>query len=184
MVKVIKKLWTNIFEIIALHYYDLKDIAVRETRKFTNGKEELNMDLFHSGLMRMISALSHTPVTLKQVKGYWCNLYKHALLRECMYARNKYKDENEFNENFFESKLQDMDASVDLQVVLSDIQTNFGKDYQIFLDYVDGYTLTELDKKYNIKNADYRIRKIKKYVQQTYPEIGIGRRKRKKQKGT
>lgn len=60
----------------------------------------------------------------------------------------------------------------------SDIQTKFGKDYDIFMDYVDGYTYKLLDQKYGITNSTYRIRKIRNYIQKYYPELGVGRKKR------
>lgn len=173
---------SNIYEIVAYYYHSLKDIAIRETKKFTNNKGELDQDIFHSGLMKMVECLSDTPITLKQAKGYWCNLYKNALLRNCLYAREKYRDKNEFNEGLFESKAQDLDDSVDLQVMMSDIKQRFAEDYNIFIDYVDGCTLKTLDKKYGIKNADYRIRRIKKYVKETYPELGVGRKKKVKRR--
>lgn len=169
---------SNIYEVVAYYYHTLKDIAIRETRKFTNNQYDIDQDIFHTGLMKMIECLKDTPVTLKQVKGYWCNLYKNALLRNCLYAREKYKSDDEFNESLFESKPQDLDSSVDLEVMKSDIQTKFGKDYDIFMDYVDGYTYKLLDQKYGITNSTYRIRKIRNYIQKYYPELGVGRKKR------
>ena len=174
--------WTNIYMIVAYHYYDLKNIAIRETRKFTHGQVDIDQDLFHTGLMNMVTCLSNSPITLRQAKGYWYTVYRNGLLRKGDYAEQKYRDDNEFKEGLYESRPQNLEGSVDTNTMLSDIEETFSDDFQLFMDYVEGYTLVELDEKYNIRNSDYRIRKIRKYVQEKYPELGVGRKKRTRTK--
>lgn len=171
----------TIYEFVTYYYYELKDIAVRETKKFTEGKKTLNEDIFHTGILSMVEALDSQLITPKQGKGYFCNLYRNALLRNCLYAREKYKHDGDYKEALFPTKDGITDDSVDLAVMMSDIKFTFTEDYLLFVDYSEGYTLKQLDEKYKIKNSDYRIRKIKAYIKDNYPELGYGRKKKRKQ---
>lgn len=171
----------TVYEFVTYYYYELKDIAIRETKKFTEGKQTLNDDIFHTGILRMVEALSDQLITVKQGKGYFCNLYKNALLRNCFYAREKYKHDGEYHEALFSAKEGLIDDSVDLAVMMADIKFSFSDDYLLFVDYSEGYTLKQLDEKYKISNSDYRIRKIKAYIKKNYPELGYGRKKKRKE---
>lgn len=164
----------SVYEVIAHHYYELKDIAIRETKKFSGN--DLDEDIFHSGILRMAETLSNINMTLKQAKGYWCNLYKNALLRSCLYARVKYRDKGEFNASLFVTKDGELDDTIDYESIMSDVESKYNEDYPLFVDFIEGYTLRELNEKYNVPNSDYRVRRIKNYIRRTYPEIQIKRK--------
>lgn len=173
---------STIYEIIAGHYYELKDIAVRESKKFNNGYPILDEDIFHNVLLAMAERLGNCGyfLTLKQVKGYFCNSFKNALCREVLYARNKYNSSN-FEECMFKTKNGDIDTRIDYETLLCEIERKYPKqEYNIFIDFISGFKLRELNEKYNISNSEYIVRKIKDFVKNEYPELKITRKKEKK----
>jgi hypothetical protein len=119
-------------------------------------------------------------LTKNHVLSYYCKSVRTNYIRNLMYSYNKDRDDGEFDESIYKLNEENNDSKIDYDIIIYDIERKFGKDsLQQFSEFVQGYTLREINEKWNINNADYIIRKIREYIKANFDGYNINRKKKK-----
>lgn len=161
---------STIYEVVSYSYQDLKMIAMREWKKF-HPKKPFEGDLFHDTILKICQRLDNAIVTTKYVLSYFCNAFRNNLIRDTLYAHNRYGDSTDVETIKKQTQEINMATKLDFQTMVDDITSRFGKQAaNEFIMFTEGYTLREINEKDNITNADYIVRKVKNYVKENYTD--------------
>jgi hypothetical protein len=172
----------NIYEAITYYYNDLMKIAEREYIKlFHDSDNDSYKDIAHDTMIRMCDIYGNVQsLTKNHVLSYYCKSVRTNYIRNLMYSYNKDRDDGEFDESIYKLNEENNDSKIDYDIIIYDIERKFGKDsLQQFSEFVQGYTLREINEKWNINNADYIIRKIREYIKTNFDGYNINRKKKK-----
>lgn len=172
--KISEKVGMTAYEVVANDYYGLKEIAIRETKRFSCNKNDLDEDIFHNVLLSLCEMFGESQflMTLTQARGYFCNSFRNALNREAQYARNKYKTEELFGNCETKTQEHNIGNKIDYEKIRNGIKSKFSSnEYNLFMEFLSGTKLRELDEKYKITNSSYIVRKIKNYIKQEFSEM-------------
>jgi hypothetical protein len=172
----------NIYEAITYYYNDLMKIAEREYIKlFHDSDNDSYKDIAHDTMIRMCDIYGNVQsLTKNHVLSYYCKSVRTNYIRNLMYSYNKDRDDGEFDESIYKLNEENNDSKIDYDIIIYDIERKFGKDsLQQFSEFVQGYTLREINEKWNINNADYIIRKIREYIKANFDGYNINRKKKK-----
>lgn len=149
---------------IEVNYDSIKTLLKKEWYKMKQSK--FDEDIFHSTLIKCMEKFDSSIFNENDFMAYLVSSFKTNTIREDGYFNNCKRD----NKDVMTIKKEVFDNySVDINNLLTDICENFNKDYcNIFIDWLDGATIKELNEQYNKKNCRYIIDKIRKYVIENY----------------
>lgn len=127
---------------------------------------EFDEDVYHDTLIKCMELLKDKQMEHSEIMSYIVAAFKTNILRDKTYACNKYRANDDVEAIKIETTARD---DIDFNLMLSNVYSKFGKDYhEIFLDWLDGMTIKELNEKYNKTNIRYIIERIKEYIKKTF----------------
>jgi hypothetical protein len=173
----------NIYEAITYYYNDLMKIAEREYIKlFHTTDNDSYKDIAHDTIIRMCDIYANvTNLTKNHVLSYYCKAVRTNYIRDLMYAYNKDRDNDDFDESIYKINESNEDSKIDYSIIIYEIEKRFGKDsLEQFSQFIKGYTLREINQQWNINNADYIVRKIRDFIKENFNGYSLNRRKNKK----
>ena len=154
----------KIADVVELEYNYMKRCASQEWSK--HNKTALDEDLFHDTLLKCIEQMNNKNLMKEEIIAYIISSFKTNMLRETKYARHTKKDDSDVMNCVI--PISDK-CSIDIGMVKERILQNFeNKDFDMFCDWLQGYTIKEINKKYQSTSARYIIDKIKLYIQKHY----------------
>ena len=149
-------------EFISANYNKIKTTLKKEWHKLET--EAFDEDVFHDTLIKCMEQLKDKELPSSEIISYIVAAFKTNTIREKSYAFNKYKADDEIDTIRIETTPRN---DIDFNFILSEVCQKFGKsDYEVFLDWLDGMTIKELNEKYNKTNLRYVIERIKKYIKE------------------
>jgi len=156
----------SISDFISTNYDKVKASLIREWYK--RETTEFDEDVYHDTLIKCIEQLKNKDLEPSEIMSYIVVSFKTNMLRDKTYACNKYRANDEIETINIETTSKN---DIDFNLILSSIYKKFGKDYhEIFLDWLDGMTIKELNEKYDKTNMRYVIERIKDFIKKTFKQ--------------
>lgn len=154
----------TINEVIEKQYAYILKCCKHECVK--NNKVAFDEDVFHDTLLKCIEQLNNKELKQEDVIAYIISSFKTNILRDGQYARNSKKSDNDPYIIIIPVSEKN---KIDIGLVKEQLYSVFETlEADIFSDWLEGYTIKELNEKYEIKNARYIIDQIKDYIKQYY----------------
>lgn len=144
-------------EYIAVNYEPLKTKFI----KSLNIKGlKFDEDIFHSTLEK---CMNYEFNSNDELENYLFVSLLTNIKRDKLYHYNSKRADMEESPNIHTSS--NMEALADLNIIKDLLYSKFKKeDVDMFLLHSEGYSILELENKYNIKNLTYKINKIKRFL--------------------
>lgn len=156
----------SIIDFISTNYDKVKASLTMEWYK--REKAEFDEDVYHDTLIKCIERLKNKNFEPSEIMHYIVVSFKTNMLRDKTYACNKYRATDDIETIKVET---DSKNDFDFNLILSSIYKKFGKNYhEIFLDWLNGMTIKELNKKYDKTNMRYVIERIKDFIKKTFKQ--------------
>lgn len=126
-----------------------------------------NEDIFHDTIIKCNKIVTDKNITSEdQMKSYLFHSLKTNGYREAEYSRNKNNSHTDLNKIHISSGgVDEVDNNIDLNIIYRYIEDNYGSEMlSIIKDHLHGYSIREIEKKYNKEGLNYKIRKIIKKI--------------------
>lgn len=154
---------------IASNYDKLKEYI----RTANNGF--INEDIFHETLIRCMSKFNETPNLNNEYLvwnfiPYFIKAYKTNAIREFQYYSNRNKvdcsfDEYEFSLNPYFGDSCSIETIIDYNMLFEKVKYEFGiETFEKFSDWMNGYTIEDINKIHSCNNSRYTIDKVRKFL--------------------
>lgn len=155
----------DITNYVAMCYNDLKAILIREWRK--KSQAPFDEDIFHDTLLNCLDKFPNDDTkTIQDFQLYVRKAFNMNFFREKAYHRNS-KDADINLETI--NQTVTVRFTLDSELILDYVKSKYPEvQYLQFKDWMDGYTIMELNKKYECLNARYHIDIIKQDVREYF----------------
>lgn len=160
----------KLFKILSEKYNKIKTDFSR-SYKFSTG-EELDEDIFHNTILKCSEVEKLETMSESAILDYLYRAFRQNMMREKQYHRNKMTDpiteDTEINvfqdENFSEN--------YDYIKLTKYLNQTYGEKLVelLFMWKIDGYSIKELEKKFNIVNLNRKLNKIIKDIKRKSEE--------------
>lgn len=154
----------NINNYINTKYDEIKSILKREW--FKRKTIQFDEDIFHDTLIKCVEKFSKGCFEESEFMPYIIRSFQNNIVRNEMYFVNAKRDKSDvttIKQPIFDS------YNIDIKLVLETITKTFSELYcNIFLDWLDGCTIKELNELYGRNNCRYVVDKIRKFILEKY----------------
>lgn len=155
---------SNLNRYVISNYDYIKTILQKEWFKMK--RKEFNEDVFHDTLLKCMKKFETKKFIEKEFMAYTVRSFQTNVLRYNLYFENSKRDSKEVTS--IKKEISD-NETIDFGLLYKKITTKYSQEYcNIFIDWIDGNTIKELNKKYNRKNCRYIIDKVKRFIVQNY----------------
>jgi uncharacterized protein YjcR len=139
----------------------------RKLKRIHNGYKEIlfDEDIFQDTILKVNESLKEKQFTKEVYEKYFCESFKRNLLREKLYHFNSMTDKVYDFENVDISDDKFIESEIDFKLVVERLKKEFGDKFtEIYIDWLKGYKIKELIKKYEVKSCYYHIKKMNEFI--------------------
>ena len=157
---------TTINVVVSEKYDLIKQSLIREWYK--HNTTSFDEDLFHDTLCKCIVKMGENEYLESEIFNYIFIAFKQNTMREGMYHRNSMKVDTEI------TYIGECEQSYDIDyfTIISDIREKFGVElFEAFSDWVDGESVSSIEKRRGLKGLAYQFKKISKWIKSKYQLI-------------
>ena len=148
---------------IGENYYSIK----RKLKTIHNGYKEIlfDEDVFQDTILKVNESLKDKQFTKEVYEKYFCESFKRNLLREKLYHFNSMTDKVYDFEDVDVPEEKFIEFEIDFELIVKTLKKEFGEELtEIYVDWIRGYKIKELIKKYEVKSCYYHINKMNEFV--------------------
>lgn len=148
---------------IGENYYSIK----RKLKTIHNGYKEIlfDEDVFQDTILKVNESLKDKQFTKEVYEKYFCESFKRNLLREKLYHFNSMTDKVYDFEDVDVPEEKFIEFEIDFELIVKTLKKEFGEELtEIYVDWIRGYKIKELIKKYEVKSCYYHINKMNEFI--------------------
>jgi hypothetical protein len=148
----------HIEDYVTREYHALKSLSKRIWNNLKIGI--FNEDVFHDTLLKCLETLKRNDLNENEYLRYFSTAFKTNSLRQMKYAYHAQRTDAELDE----LPLFSNDSStVDYNLLIERLNERYGNaQMNIFMDWLNGYTIRELNERHSRNDCRYVIDRIKK----------------------
>ena len=143
------------------------DALKRKLKRVHNGYKEVlfDEDVFQDTILKVNESLKDRQLSKEVFEKYFCESFKRNLLREKLYHFNSMTDKVYDFEGIDIVEEKFIESEIDFKLVVETLSEEYGEKLtEIYIDWLKGYKVKELIKKYGVKSCYYHINKMNEFI--------------------